>query len=329
MIGIYKITNKINGKVYIGQSVNIKQRWKNHRKDAFWKKSRNYNSPLYRSIRKYGIDNFSFEVLEECSQEDLNRLEIFYIAQYNAHGDGGYNQTDGGHDSTACRKLSNRDVDQILHALKTTLLSAAQIAKQFGVSRSTIDDMNHGNAYYRENESYPIRQPIWKLELTANGHQPKQETIPRCPICGSVVYEDGNLCKSCCNKSLRKVDRPPALELAKLIKEFGFAKVGRQFNVDGNTIKKWCRGYGIPHKLKALIDWYNLQMGIVENRTKKEKIDVRKPVKQIDPQTGKVINVFESSCAAGRAFGKTNGNHISEVCRGLLPMAYGYCWEFA
>ena len=66
MIGIYKITNKINGKCYIGQSINIKQRWKGHRKDAFWLNGPDYQYPLYKAIRKYGIENFSFEVIEEC-----------------------------------------------------------------------------------------------------------------------------------------------------------------------------------------------------------------------------------------------------------------------
>ena len=328
MIGIYKITNKINGKVYIGQSVNIKQRWRNHRTDAFAKKSHKYNSPLYRSMRKYGIENFLFEIIQECSKEDLNRLEIFYIAKYHAHGEKGYNQTDGGYDSTPSRKLNNDEVDRIIHMLKTTLVTSFEISRQFNVSRSTIDNINHGACYHRENETYPIRQPVYELELSENGYRPKQEKIHKCPICGTVVSEDGNLCKDCWNKKLRKVDRPSPLELARLIKEFGFENVGRQFNVSGNTIKKWCRGYEIPYKLKEVIDWYNLQMGIKENKTKKEKIDVRKPVKQIDPQTRNVVNVFESSCAAGRAFGKTNGNRIGEVCRGLRPMAYGYYWEF-
>ena len=52
MIGIYKITNKVNGKVYIGQSDNIERRWKNHKKDAFWSNGHVYNYPLNRAMRK-------------------------------------------------------------------------------------------------------------------------------------------------------------------------------------------------------------------------------------------------------------------------------------
>ena len=90
MIGIYKITNKMNGKCYIGQSINVEQRLKDH-------KNCKANKPLYRAFKKYGIKNFKFEVLEECSKEELNEKEIYYIAFYNSTTDGnGYNLEHGG-----------------------------------------------------------------------------------------------------------------------------------------------------------------------------------------------------------------------------------------
>lgn len=69
MIGIYKITNKINGKCYIGQSINIQKRINEH----FWKskceKDVSFNSILHTAIRKYGKENFEYETLQECSVE--------------------------------------------------------------------------------------------------------------------------------------------------------------------------------------------------------------------------------------------------------------------
>ena len=87
MTGIYKITNKINGKSYIGQSINIKKRWENH-------KCMNGNKeyPIYRAFRKYGVENFKFEVLEECEVEELAERELYYILYYESYGKG-YNQT--------------------------------------------------------------------------------------------------------------------------------------------------------------------------------------------------------------------------------------------
>lgn len=95
MVGIYKITNKINGNSYIGLSVEIERRWKNHLlrfKDA---EGKEYNKVLYKAFRKYGIENFSFEVLEECSYEQLEEREQFWISYYNTY-DKGYNATPGG-----------------------------------------------------------------------------------------------------------------------------------------------------------------------------------------------------------------------------------------
>ena len=60
--GIYKIINCINGKIYIGQSTDIKTRFSCHKHNALVKK---INRPLYTSIRKYGIENFEFIILEK------------------------------------------------------------------------------------------------------------------------------------------------------------------------------------------------------------------------------------------------------------------------
>ena len=82
MIGIYKITNKINNKVYIGQSIDIYRRWERHRIVAFNDAYPQYNCMLYKAFRKYGYDNFSFEIIKECAEEELNNLESYYILMY-------------------------------------------------------------------------------------------------------------------------------------------------------------------------------------------------------------------------------------------------------
>jgi group I intron endonuclease len=87
MIGIYKITNKLNNKCYIGQSKDIKRRFYEHKL-----LHRNETLSLKRALKKYGVENFSFEVLEETSIEELNEREIYYIAQIKP----AYNRTLGG-----------------------------------------------------------------------------------------------------------------------------------------------------------------------------------------------------------------------------------------
>lgn len=97
---IYYIKNKKNGKGYVGQHCGDKDhRWKQHLREAL-KVENPY--PLYRAIRKYGIENFSYEVLEEIpiemGQRELDLREIFWIHQKNTFigNKNGYNQTLGG-----------------------------------------------------------------------------------------------------------------------------------------------------------------------------------------------------------------------------------------
>ena len=91
---IYKITNTINNKVYIGKTLlSIEERFKQHKHDS----QRNYEEqrPLYQAMRKYGIDVFIVELVEECPIETLSNREIYWISFYNSYQTG-YNATKGG-----------------------------------------------------------------------------------------------------------------------------------------------------------------------------------------------------------------------------------------
>lgn len=90
--GIYKITNKVNGKSYIGQSTNIENRFKTHILTSKNKNSKEYEKPLYRAFRKYGLENFNFEILERVGVEEMTQREIFHIS----NSEDLYNLTPGG-----------------------------------------------------------------------------------------------------------------------------------------------------------------------------------------------------------------------------------------
>ncbi len=95
MIGIYKIENKINGKVYIGQSIDIKTRWYNHQKEL--NRNKHHNKHLQNAWNKYGENKFIFSIIEECAVGDIDKREIFWIDYYKATNcDYGYNVTLGG-----------------------------------------------------------------------------------------------------------------------------------------------------------------------------------------------------------------------------------------
>ena len=96
MIGIYKITNRINGHSYIGQSTNIEKRWQNEKIASNNPNDCSYNYPLSRAFRKYGYENFSFEVIEICKKEELDAKEIYWIKTLNSLTPNGYNILPGG-----------------------------------------------------------------------------------------------------------------------------------------------------------------------------------------------------------------------------------------
>ena len=334
MIGIYKITNLINGKSYVGQSVDIETRFKRHKQTAFNPNSKSYNYPLYRAIRKYGIENFSFDVVQECFESELNENEIFYIEQYNSYYKG-YNQDKGGNNASHYIKLSDDLVSDIISRLKTTLDNSDEIGEYFGVTGRTIRGINSGECCRRAHETYPIRPPLYTLtQPNDNNKQPYKikDTVFYCKSCGKEVVTKDSYCIECGQKSQRRADRPNQIELAKLIKENGFCQTGRMYNVSDNTIKKWCKAYNIPHLRDELISWYNNKMGIIDvSIIKEEKIKIiqEKKVKQIDPNTNQVINIFPSENDAARFLGKKKGNHIGEACRGVHKIVYGFAWEYA
>ena len=96
MMGIYKITNIINNKCYIGLSNNLHKRIEHHKYTLI--NNQHYNEYLQRSVNKYGIDNFTFEILfkkEFIDRNNLNLLEQTFISIFNSFKEG-YNQTSGG-----------------------------------------------------------------------------------------------------------------------------------------------------------------------------------------------------------------------------------------
>lgn len=114
--GIYKIENLINHKVYIGQSKDIYKRWYCHKYNTFNEKSKCYNYYIYNAIRKYGIENFLFEIIKETY--DLDYWEIFLIQIYKSFDvKYGYNMSEGGHKSP----LNNEEVKE--RAIKNRLIS--------------------------------------------------------------------------------------------------------------------------------------------------------------------------------------------------------------
>lgn len=133
---IYKITNQINGKLYIGKTNRtIQERFKEHCRDYL--KRENEKRPLYSAMKKYGICNFSIELIEECALNEAEIREKYWIEFYGSFKYG-YNATLGG-DGKA---YIDRDL-----VIKTyqELQTIKSVAKQMSIDEKTIRDILRDN----------------------------------------------------------------------------------------------------------------------------------------------------------------------------------------
>jgi group I intron endonuclease len=299
--GIYKITNKINNKVYIGQSINIQERWRNERSRCNQVNSDEYESHLSRAFRLYGLENFSFEILEECSVEKLDELEKKYIKQYSSYlEEKGYNVTLGGQGTRKTPRPSK--YDYVIELLSKNYDNKT-ISKMTGVSWRSVSDLNCGACWKDETIDYPIRKN------------------------SSIRWPKGT--KPMTKEKSKKNLKPSKEELEndfsrlKQNNEFSLSSLTEKYNVTEKTIRKWAESYNLltPWKEKISIG-KNI---IKKNNEEKEKFKII----QFD-ENGKELNRYKSAADAARAINvdPKNSSHILDTCRGKRPSAYGYSWKF-
>lgn len=151
---IYKITNTINGKSYIGQTIqNVKERFYQHCATKCSKAVS--NMAIHRAIKKYGKSNFTVEVIEEIDSANLNDRERYWIKYYNSYNNG-YNSTKGGQDG--CKSFKDLDVESIIKEYSTGK-SLRTLGTIFKVDKQTIKDLliRH-NVELRTTRTYKLSQ---------------------------------------------------------------------------------------------------------------------------------------------------------------------------
>ena len=183
---IYKITNLVNGKEYIGQtSLSIQERFKQHIHDA--NKGYYNHRPLYNAFNKYGIENFIVEELEECNTEEVNQKEIEYINKFDTYSNG-YNATLGGEGTIII------DYDKVLEKYQIGL-SAGQIAKDMnhdikqitrilkskGISKEEIIERGHDSQ----------GRPLYKIDKKTNEILEKFDSVAK----AAQYLKDNNISK--------------------------------------------------------------------------------------------------------------------------------------
>ncbi len=294
MTGIYKIENNINHKIYIGKALNINKRFGDHKRLAYYKDASSYEYPLYRAIRKYGIENFNFSVVEECLPDDLIEKEIYWISYYKAFGPQGYNQTPGGDGSP-----------KVNHQLAITLFNNGytieELSDYFNASLITIKNVLHqyNLGYMTQEEKDKLQQPKSVQQYDLNGNYLNEyysagDASRKLKIQNFITGRNNILCA--CNDHTTS---------------YNFLW---KFSEDTTDMKQ------VASNRKE-----NIQKRL-EHVSKAVLKRCSKQVNQYD-LNGKYLQTFSSATEAGRFLGKTHG-HIAEVCRGKWKTAYNFIWRY-
>lgn len=234
-IGIYKIENVLNHKIYIGQSVHIEKRWQEHCRPSTM-------SVIGTAIKKYGKENFSFQILEECDVEKLDERENYYIDFYNSLTPNGYNIAININGKNIIFSNYSQDIfNLIIKDIKETELSFEEIAKKYDLDKSMIYYLNRGDYKTIPNESYPLRQ----VKDMRKKHY-------YCIDCGKEIKQNATRCVECSHKMAYKCEHPDRNTLKALIKEKSFTELAKFYGVSDKTISKWCKSYNLPYRKKDI-----------------------------------------------------------------------------
>lgn len=180
LCGVYKITNSINGKVYIGQSINIYARWKDHVHSLNRNDSRCIL--LQRAWNKYGEENFSFEILELCPENMLDEVEIKYIELYDSCNNG-YNIESGGN----ANKHLSEETKQKLRESHLGKTMSDETKKKMSESRK-----GNKNPMYGKKHTDETKKKISDNNKGKTGHviSDAQKEICRAANLGKILSEE-------------------------------------------------------------------------------------------------------------------------------------------
>ena len=245
---IYIIKNRITDKVYIGQTCqSIEERFKQHKKPSTFKLRGTYK--IYNAMKKYGVENFYIETLEEnILPEMINEKEIYYISQYDSYNNG-YNSTPGG-DGRNIYKVGDieefktmfengvlfKDIAEHFNVCKYTV---SRTAKALGLSRKKKVDKN----YVLKNIKTKTNVEIAK-ELNVN-----PETISRILKKHGIVRGKGSSNHlNPQNQSQISNDRKEEFEIMWLNKNIAIDDIAKHFNINKFEIYRYVKRWDLPKR---------------------------------------------------------------------------------
>lgn len=302
---IYKCTCNCNGKVYIGQTVQtFNERKRSHIKEAFNKQYPGYTYHFHRALRKYGLENFTWEIIEIVDikkPEDLttclDNLEVKYIQQYDSYHNG-YNSTEGGNSPT--RKISKIKVYFEDGTLVKILSSAREVSEVYNIPLQSVRNV------CRKVQNFSYINGIRYIFRYESDDYTEQEIATNKSIKTNSLVLMYDLDGNCINIFTSPKEADTKLNLST-------GAVCRNCNRNSAFVFV----DGIRYIFKYIND--ELTFNDIE-RALNIKADPKCKVKAIDSITKEVIGVYNSMSEANRALHIAPGK-ISEVCSGKRKSA--------
>ena len=238
---IYCFTNSINNKKYIGSTINDpKQRYREHIYNSTHENVHQYHYPLYEAFRKYGIENFKFQILlqKECSEEEIRQIEQQYIINMNTLAPNGYNQTTNTdhpiNDPLTYEKIKitkRQQAKRVAYVDKNNNIikiwrSIVDCAQELLIDQKKIASCCRGERHTTNNKIFYWLDDNDKLIIPEYKRDPYKG-------------EKGTTQKQITNKKVLKID----LTTNQILQQYdSIALAARENNCDASAISKVCRG---------------------------------------------------------------------------------------
>lgn len=207
--GIYKIENDINDNLYIGQSVDIEGRWRQHCRLI------DDGCVIHKAMIKYGVEHFSCSVIETCAENELDEKEIYWINFYDSYKKG-YNMTIGGKNQTHLQRNPVEVYDLEGNYIETCS-SAGEASRKYNINRSLLSQIllhrrksANGYQFKRQDDSFNITK--YSQEKTGPSGTPvvqmdtNNNFIKYYPSQSEAYRQTGILAQNigkCCNGTLK------------------------------------------------------------------------------------------------------------------------------
>lgn len=289
MIGIYKITNTINNKIYIGQSVNIQERISEHKRLAYDAKFLNkFQYPLYLALNKYGVEKFTFEIIMECKEEELNYWEQYWIEKLNTYihntNSQGYNLTRGG---DGHRTISQEQIEEII-TLWNEGLSTGDISLITEIEKHAII------RYLKENTNYTVEESNKRGHINSSIHH--QKVINIYNKYGKLIYNFNSV-------------KEAGEKLNILAKEISAVVSNRKPSLHG----------------MFFLDINEDQVEGLINRMQRQKPPA---VIETNEDNTKILNIFFTKDDIKRYLQRDQISSVQPCCKGHCKSAYGHYWMY-